>query len=188
MSSEKAAGEGAHLPLAACIALCAMGPLSGLAQSALPPILPQITAHFAAEPDAGVLVRLMVSGLSAAMIVGAFASGFLAERIGELRAQRSRWHRCARRPRGAKTRRSETRAPAHQRCICNVQDADAYSRGSNRRSGRHARVRHLIQSVTVTIVTRRFSGAARLRVLSGSLEPLPTALKRSAAMPSCCVR
>jgi MFS family permease len=51
----------------------------------LPPILPQITAHFAAEPDAGVLVRLMVSGLSAAMIVGAFASGFLAERIGELR-------------------------------------------------------------------------------------------------------
>ena len=47
-----------------------MGPLSGLAQAALGPILPQITAHFASEPNAGVLVRLMVSGLSAAMIVG----------------------------------------------------------------------------------------------------------------------
>jgi MFS family permease len=71
--------------VAACVALCTLGPLSGLAQSALPPILPQITAHFANEPNAGVWVRLMVSGLSAAMIVGAFTSGFLAERIGELR-------------------------------------------------------------------------------------------------------
>lgn len=85
MSGDKPAGSGAYLPLAACIALCSLGPLSGLAQAALPPILPQITAHFAGEPNAGVLVRLMVSGLSAAMIVGALASGFLAERIGELR-------------------------------------------------------------------------------------------------------
>lgn len=85
MSSDNAAKGGPYLPLAACIALCAMGPLSGLAQSALGPILPQITAHFAEVPNAGVLVRLMVSGLSAAMIVGALASGFLSERIGELR-------------------------------------------------------------------------------------------------------
>lgn len=85
MSSEKIAGSGAYLPLGACIALTCMGPLSGLAQSALGPILPQISAHFADNPDAGVLVRLMVSGLSAAMILGALLSGFLAERIGELR-------------------------------------------------------------------------------------------------------
>lgn len=85
MSGEKPAAEGVYLPLAACIALCTLGPLSGLAQSALPPILPQITEHFAAEPNAGVLVRFMVSGLSAAMIVGALVSGFLAERVGELR-------------------------------------------------------------------------------------------------------
>jgi predicted MFS family arabinose efflux permease len=85
MSSESAARSGQYLPLAACIALCSMGPLSGLAQSALPPILPQITAHFAGDPNAGVLVRLMVSGLSAAMIVGALVSGFLAEKVGELR-------------------------------------------------------------------------------------------------------
>lgn len=85
MSSEKAATGGAYLPLGACLALTCMGPLSGLAQSALGPILPQISAHFADNPDAGVLVRLMVSGLSAAMILGALISGFLAERIGELR-------------------------------------------------------------------------------------------------------
>ena len=85
MSSEKAAAGGPYLSLGACLALTCMGPLSGLAQSALGPILPQITAHFADNPDAGVLVRLMVSGLSAAMILGALASGFLAERIGELR-------------------------------------------------------------------------------------------------------
>jgi predicted MFS family arabinose efflux permease len=85
MASEKPLDGQVYLPVAASIALCTLGPLSGLAQSALPPILPQITAHFASEPNAGVLVRLMVSGLSAAMIVGAFTSGFLAERIGELR-------------------------------------------------------------------------------------------------------
>jgi predicted MFS family arabinose efflux permease len=85
MASQKSGGGQVYLPVAACIALCTLGPLSGLAQSALPPILPQITAHFANEPNAGVWVRLMVSGLSAAMIVGAFTSGFLAERIGELR-------------------------------------------------------------------------------------------------------
>jgi predicted MFS family arabinose efflux permease len=85
MATAKPAKAGPNLPVAACIALCTLGPLSGLAQTALPPILPQITAHFANEPNAGVWVRLMVSGLSAAMIVGAFSSGFLAERIGELR-------------------------------------------------------------------------------------------------------
>jgi predicted MFS family arabinose efflux permease len=85
MEPEKPATKEPYMPLAACIAICTLGPLSGLAQSALPPILPQITAHFAAEPNAGILVRLMVSGLSAAMIVGALASGFLAERMGELR-------------------------------------------------------------------------------------------------------
>lgn len=87
MSSEqRAASAGtAYLPLAACIALCCLGPLSGLAQGGLSPVMPRISQHFAEVPNAGVLVRLTVSGLSAAMIFGALLSGFLAERIGQLR-------------------------------------------------------------------------------------------------------
>lgn len=85
MPSENAAPRGQYLPLAACLAICLIGPLSGLAQAGLAPILPAISAHFADVPDSGFLVRLMISGLTAAMIVGALASGFLAERIGQQR-------------------------------------------------------------------------------------------------------
>jgi len=87
MSSEKTAegSSSAALPLIACIALCCLGPLSGLAQGGLSPVMPRISEHFAADPNAGVLVRLMISGLSAAMIFGALLSGFLSERVGQLR-------------------------------------------------------------------------------------------------------
>ena len=52
MSARKPDARGDHLSLAACIALCLLGPLSGLAQSGLSPIMPQITAHFASDPNA----------------------------------------------------------------------------------------------------------------------------------------
>ena len=86
MPSAKAAGSsGQYLTFAACIALCAPAPLSGLAQAGLAPVLPQITAHFAGDPNAGMLVRAMVSGLSGAMILGAVSAGYLAGRVGQLR-------------------------------------------------------------------------------------------------------
>ena len=85
MTADKSSERGQNLPLIACIALCMLAPLSGLAHSGISPIMPQITAHFAAVPNAGVLVRLMATGLSAAMIFGALISGPLAERIGQLR-------------------------------------------------------------------------------------------------------
>ena len=85
-SDKQTAGAGAAaLPLLACIALCCLGPLSGLAQGGLSPVMPRITEYFSSEPNAGVLVRLMVSGLSAAMIFGALLSGFLSEKVGQLR-------------------------------------------------------------------------------------------------------
>jgi MFS family permease len=85
MTSEKQTAGAAALPLLACIALCCLGPLSGLAQGGLSPVMPRITEYFASEPNAGMLVRLMISGLSAAMIFGALLSGFLSERVGQLR-------------------------------------------------------------------------------------------------------
>jgi predicted MFS family arabinose efflux permease len=73
------------LSLIACIAICMLGPLSGLVQTALPPVMPRIAEHFSYVPNADVLVRLMATGLSAALIVGALASGFLAEKFGQMR-------------------------------------------------------------------------------------------------------
>lgn len=73
------------LPVLACIAICMLGPLSGLVQTALPPVMPRIAEHFSYVPNADILVRLMATGLSAALIIGALASGFLAEKFGQLR-------------------------------------------------------------------------------------------------------
>ena len=39
------------------------------------------------------------------------------------------------------------------------------------------------QFLTVTMVTRRFSGASICALFSNSLEPLPTAVRRSGRMP-----
>ena len=74
-----------QLTLIACLAVCTLGPLSGITQTALPPILPKIAEHFSAIPDAGLLARAMMTGLSVAMVFGALASGFIAERLGQLR-------------------------------------------------------------------------------------------------------
>ncbi|MDG2002392.1 MAG: MFS transporter [Novosphingobium sp.] len=85
MATAKPQPGGDHLPLITLIALCGMAPLSGLAVSGIAPIMPMITAEFADNPNAGILVRLMMSGLSAATILGALASGVMASRIGQLR-------------------------------------------------------------------------------------------------------
>jgi len=74
-----------NLPLATCIALCGMAPLAGLSVSGIAPVMPQITAEFADTPNADVLVRLMMSGLSAATIVGALGAGVMASRLGTAR-------------------------------------------------------------------------------------------------------
>ncbi len=73
------------LSLLACIAICMLAPLSGLVQTALPPVMPRIAEHFSYVPNAEILVRLMATGLSAALIIGALASGFLAEKFGQMR-------------------------------------------------------------------------------------------------------
>lgn len=72
-----------YIPLLACLSLLMIAPLSGLAQSGLTPVLPRISDHFAEDPQAPTLVRLMVSGLSFAMILGSLGAGFVAERIGQ---------------------------------------------------------------------------------------------------------
>jgi MFS family permease len=84
-TGDSAIGARQDLPLIACIAICMLGPLSGLAQTALPPVMPRIAEHFSYVANADILVRLMATGLSAALIIGALASGFLAEKFGQLR-------------------------------------------------------------------------------------------------------
>lgn len=76
---------GRNLSLITLIALCGMAPITGLAVTGIAPVLPQITAEFADTPNAGLLVRMMMSGLSAATILGALASGFMASRVGQAR-------------------------------------------------------------------------------------------------------
>ncbi|MCB2072188.1 MAG: MFS transporter [Novosphingobium sp.] len=85
MASERPGVSAGNLSLAACIALCGMAPLSGLALSGIAPVMPAISDEFAHYPNSGMLVRLMMSALSAAMVFGALATGLLAERIGQLR-------------------------------------------------------------------------------------------------------
>jgi len=74
-----------EMGLLACISIVPVGPLSSFAQSGLSPILPRIAEHFSDVPNAEVLVRLMISGLSFAMILGSLMAGFVAERLGPKR-------------------------------------------------------------------------------------------------------
>lgn len=85
MQTTDGASRPSHLSLLSCLLICMAAPLSGLAQSGLSPILPVMTGHFADEPNAALLVRAMVSGLSATMIIGSLVGGFIAERIGQIR-------------------------------------------------------------------------------------------------------
>jgi MFS family permease len=72
-----------NIALQARLSLLLVAPLSGLAQAGLSPILPKISEHFAGEPHADVLVRLLVSSVAFAMIFGSAAGGFLADRLGQ---------------------------------------------------------------------------------------------------------
>ena len=85
MTSAGTANRRDDLPLVALIALLFLAPLSGMALSGMTPVMPLIGKEFAGLANAEILVRLMMSGLSAAMIFGALASGMLANRVGQLR-------------------------------------------------------------------------------------------------------
>ncbi len=85
MTTQSSAHAAPPLPLIALLGLCTLAPLSGLAISGMAPVMPMIGKEFAGTPGADMLVRLMMSGLSAAMIVGALLSGMLASRVGQMR-------------------------------------------------------------------------------------------------------
>jgi MFS family permease len=74
-----------YISLLACLSLLLVAPLGGLALSGLTPVLPRISDHFAGDPQAPTLVRLMVSGFSFAMVGGSLAAGFMTEKIGQCR-------------------------------------------------------------------------------------------------------
>lgn len=74
-----------ELSIAARLGLLATVPLSGMAQSGLTPILPKLSEHFAAIPNADAVVRLALSGLSFAMIAGALLGGVAGDRFGQRR-------------------------------------------------------------------------------------------------------
>lgn len=57
--------------------------LSTVGVGALSPVLSQISDHFRDTPGADIVVRSLVTSLGGAMMVGASAAGFLAERFGE---------------------------------------------------------------------------------------------------------
>jgi MFS family permease len=73
------------ISLGARLSLLLVSPLSGLAQSGMTPILPKISEHFATVPNAEATVRLMISGLSFAMIGGALMGGMAGDRFGRRR-------------------------------------------------------------------------------------------------------
>lgn len=85
MTTTRVAEAAPPLTLAALLVLCLQAPVGGIALAGMSPVMPLIGAEFAAVPYADVLVRLMMSGLSAAMIVGALLSGILVDRIGKIR-------------------------------------------------------------------------------------------------------
>lgn len=73
------------LPLAVLLVLCLQAPIGGMALAGMSPVMPMIGEEFSSVANADVLVRLMMSGLSAAMILGALLSGMLVDRIGKIR-------------------------------------------------------------------------------------------------------
>jgi MFS family permease len=80
------AGTGAaDFRLLARLSLVLFAPLTGLAQIGLGPILPELGRHFASQPQAEILVRMLVTSGSFAMIFGCLASGVLAEWLGARR-------------------------------------------------------------------------------------------------------
>ena len=85
MTTARVADAAPPLSLPAVLALCLIAPVGGMALAGMSPVMPMIGAEFAKVANAEVLVRLMMSGASAAMILGALLSGVLSERLGQVR-------------------------------------------------------------------------------------------------------
>ena len=85
MTTTRVAEAAPPLPLAALLVLCLQAPIGGMALVGMSPVMPLIGQEFSQVAHADVLVRLMMSGLSAAMILGALLSGMLVDRIGKIR-------------------------------------------------------------------------------------------------------
>ena len=83
MSSDGSASN--DISISARLALLLVTPLSGLAQAGLTPILPQLSAHFSDVPNADAVARMMLSGLSLAMIVGSLTGGVAGDKFGQRR-------------------------------------------------------------------------------------------------------
>lgn len=74
-----------ELSLGARLSILLIAPLSGLAQSGLSPVLPRISEHFAGQPGADAMVRMLATAVPAAMILGSLMAGFIASRYGQRR-------------------------------------------------------------------------------------------------------
>lgn len=85
MTAASAGEQQAPLTLPALLALCLLAPVAGIAHAGMSPVMPLIGEDFDHLPGSDLLVRLMMSGLSAAMILGALLSGLLAARLGTVR-------------------------------------------------------------------------------------------------------
>jgi MFS family permease len=85
MTTARVADAAPPLSLPAVLSLCLIAPVGGIALAGMSPVMPMIGAEFAKVANAEVLVRLMMSGASAAMILGALLSGVLSERLGQVR-------------------------------------------------------------------------------------------------------
>lgn len=85
MTTTPSADAEPPLSLGALLVLCLVAPVGGMALTGMSPVMPLIGAEFASMAGSEILVRLMMSGLSAAMILGALLSGVLADRIGQVR-------------------------------------------------------------------------------------------------------
>jgi MFS family permease len=72
----------AEINVAGKAALLAAPGLSTLALAGLIPVLPQIQAHFAGEPNSALLTRLLITSVGVSMIFGAPVAGLLANRLG----------------------------------------------------------------------------------------------------------
>lgn len=83
--AEDADGEGGRLEHAGIAFGCLIfiaSLVNALAFVALIPVLPAITGHFSAVPDAAALVRGLVTVVSIALMIGAPLAGFAVERFG----------------------------------------------------------------------------------------------------------
>lgn len=84
-AADHGAAAAGDISMSARFALVLTTWLSALAFVGLTPVLPQIERHFAAEPGAASLIRMLVTLVGVGVIAGCSISGFLAERFPEKR-------------------------------------------------------------------------------------------------------